>query len=70
MKIKGILIQGEVDWSFIKMCWTIDSMEIDQRWRLLECLKFLICINSFLSRIFYRITPSCCIIEILCFLIE
>ena len=36
MKIKGISTQGEVDCSLIKMCWMIDSMEFDPRWRLLK----------------------------------
>ena len=36
MKIKGILVQGEVDCSLIKISWVIDFMEFDPRWRLLE----------------------------------
>ena len=39
MKIKGISIQGGVGCSLIEMCWIVDSMEFNQRWRLLEYIS-------------------------------
>ena len=36
MKIKGNLVQGGVGCSLIKMCWIIDLMEFDSKWRLLK----------------------------------
>ena len=41
-------VQGEVDCSLFKMCWIIDMIEFDPRWRFVRiCLKFLISIYSF-----------------------